>query len=50
MSNRSFGVILLCVWLILTGVLAVTNIRFEAASIIMGVLAIASGTLILFGK
>jgi len=50
MSNRSFGVILLCVWLILTGILSLTNFRFEAEHIIMGLLALSAGVLILLGK
>lgn len=50
MTNRSLGMILLCIWLILTGVLSVTNITFAAASIIMGVLAIAAGIFVLLGK
>ncbi len=50
MNNRSLGVIALCIWLILTGILAVTNISFAAAPIIMGVLAIIAGGLILLGR
>lgn len=42
--------IALAVWLILTGILLVTNIRFEAQGLILGVLAIAAAVLLLFGK
>jgi hypothetical protein len=50
MNNRSYGVICLCVFLICYGLIALTNFRFAAEDIIMGILAIAAGVLILMGK
>lgn len=38
--------ILLAVWFLLWGLLAVTNFKFEAQNLIMGVLAIAIAVLI----
>jgi hypothetical protein len=40
----------LAAWLILWGLLAVTNFRFAASDIIMGVLAIAAGVLLLLDR
>ncbi|MDD2429790.1 MAG: hypothetical protein PHQ85_09470 [Eubacteriales bacterium] len=48
--NKNLGMILLSVWLIMTGVLAIFNLQFEGRDIIMSILAIASGALILFGN
>jgi hypothetical protein len=48
--SRSFGVICLAVFLILFGLLTVTNIQVYAANGIKGVLAIAAGVLLLVGK
>ena len=42
--------ILLALWLILYGVLALTNITVAAVGIIMGVLAIGAAVLLLLGK
>ncbi len=50
MSNRSFAVIALAIYLILVGALALTNLTFVAAPIILGVLAIAAGILLLLGR
>ncbi len=50
MSNRTLGVILLCVWLVLTGLLMISNFKFDAQNVVMGFLAIAAGGLIAFGK
>ncbi len=38
--------ILLAVWFLLWGLLAVTNFKFEQANLIMGVLAVAIGIMI----
>ena len=48
--SKSFGVILLAIWLILTGILQLTNITFVAAAIILGCLAIGAGVCLLLGK
>jgi hypothetical protein len=41
--SRKIGVVLLAIWLVLTGFLAVTNFRFEQEHFVMGILAIAAG-------
>jgi hypothetical protein len=50
MSNRSFGVIALSIWAILSGALVLTNITFTAAPIILALLLIAAGVLLLLGR
>jgi hypothetical protein len=50
MSNRSFGVILLCIWAIVSGLLTLTNLAIAGADLVLGFLLIASGILILLGK
>lgn len=41
---------LLAVWLILSGLINLLGLAFAGLGIVMGVLAIASGVLILIGK
>lgn len=43
------GQILLCIWLIFTGLIGVLHLSMEALPLIMGILAIASGALMLIG-
>ena len=50
MANRSWGVILLSLWLIITGALVITNLTITAAPIILAVLAIVAGIALLLGK
>lgn len=50
MSGRPLWVIVLAVFLILGGLLLVTNLKFEAQNLLLGVGAIASGVLALVGK
>ena len=40
MSGRKFWVIALAVWMLLYGLLAITNVRFEMQGFLMGVLAL----------
>jgi len=47
--NKSVGMILLGIWLILTGLIPVLKVNFNGFPVIMEVLAIASGVLILLG-
>jgi uncharacterized membrane protein HdeD (DUF308 family) len=47
---RSVGMILLAIWLILTGLIALFNLAFAGVSIIMGLLALVAGILILIGR
>ncbi len=45
--TKKIGVILLAVWLILTGLIPLLKLSFEGIAIIMAVLAIAAGVLLL---
>jgi len=47
---KNLGMILLAIWLILTGLLKIVSFSFPAAGIILAILAIAAGVLILLGK
>ena len=47
---KSLGMVLLGVWLIVTGLLSVASIPIPAIGTILAVLAIAAGVLILLGR
>jgi hypothetical protein len=47
---KNLGMILLAIWLILTGLMALVNIPIQGKETIMAILVIASGVLLLFGK
>lgn len=42
--------IVLCVWLCLWGLLSISNFRFDASGLILGLLAIAAGILLVCDK
>ena len=46
----NLGMLLLSIWLILSGLVAVASFYFRGLPEIMGLLAIAAGILILLGK
>ena len=48
--TKSLGMICLAIFLIVYGLLALTNIQFTGAAIMMGVLAIVAGILLLLGR
>ena len=48
--TKNLGMLLLGVWLILSGLLPLLNLSFSGVGIIMGILAIAAGVLILTGR
>ena len=48
--TRNLGMILLAVWLIITGVAHFTNLSFSGMGTVMAALAIAAGALILIGR
>jgi len=50
MKFQSLGMLCLAAFLILTGVLTVTNITIAAAALVQGGLALAAGVLLLIGK
>jgi len=43
---KNLGILLLAVWLILTGLIAVLKFSFDGLPLVMGLLAIAAGVLI----
>lgn len=47
---RGIGAILLGVWLVLHGLISLTNLSFNGLGLIMGILALVAGLLILIGK
>lgn len=48
--SKNLGMILLSIWLILTGLFTIISFNFDGREIAMAILAIASGVLLLFGK
>ena len=48
--TRSAGLIVLAIWLILTGLIAIVNFSFTGLSIIMAILAIVAGALLLIRR
>lgn len=50
MKFDNWGMFLLAIFLVIYGVLAVTTINFVWSGPIMGLLALASGVLLLMGK
>jgi hypothetical protein len=47
---KNFGMLLLGIWLIMTGLIELLNFSFSGLPIIMAILAIAAGLLILLDK
>jgi hypothetical protein len=48
--TKNIGMLLLAIWLILTGLIALFSLSFDGLGIIMGLLAIAAGIFILIGR
>jgi hypothetical protein len=48
--TRNLGMVLLAIWLILTGLMPLLNLSFQGVGTIMAILAIASGVLLLMGR
>jgi hypothetical protein len=48
--TKSLGMLLLGIWLILTGLIPLLKLNFSGFPVIMEVLAIAAGVLILLGR
>ena len=48
--TSSLGMILLGIWLIMTGLIPLLNLSFEGLPLIMAILAIVSGVLVLFSN
>lgn len=50
MNGKSFGIVLLSLYLIAIGMVAVLSLTFDGLPIILGVIAILAGILLLIGK
>jgi hypothetical protein len=48
--TRNIGMLLLALWLVLTGVIPLLSLSFSGLGIVMAVLAIAAGVLIAVGR
>jgi hypothetical protein len=48
--TRNLGMLLLAIWLILTGLMPLLNLSFQGVGTIMAILAIAAGVLLLLGR
>lgn len=48
--TKSLGMLLLSIWLILTGLIPLLNLGFSGLGTVMAVLALTAGALILVGK
>jgi hypothetical protein len=48
--TRNIGMLLLGVWLILTGLIPLLNFTFSGLGTVMAILAIAAGVLIIIGR
>jgi hypothetical protein len=48
--TRNLGMLLLAIWLILTGLMPLLNLSFQGVGTIMAILAIAAGVLLLIGR
>ncbi len=50
MGSRKLWLIVLAVWFALWGLLQVSNVRFEAQGVVMGILALAVAVLVAFDQ
>jgi hypothetical protein len=48
--KKSFGMLLLGAWLILTGLISLAHLSFNGLSLIMAILALGAGVLLIAGK
>lgn len=48
--TRNIGMLLLAIWLVLTGLIPLLSISFSGLGTVMAVLAIAAGILIVVGR
>ncbi len=48
--TRNIGMLLLALWLILTGLIPLLNLSFSGLGTVMAILAIAAGVLIIVGR
>lgn len=48
--TKNLGMLLLAIWLILTGLIGLLGLSFHGLSILMGILAIAAGVILLIRR
>jgi hypothetical protein len=48
--TRNIGMLLLGIWLILTGLIPLLNFTFSGLGTVMAILAIAAGVLVIIGR
>jgi len=48
--TKNLGLLLLSIWLILTGLIPLLHLSFSGVGTVMAILAVASGALILVGR
>jgi hypothetical protein len=48
--TRNIGMLLLAIWLVLTGAIPLLNLSFSGLGTVMSILAIAAGVLIAIGR
>jgi len=48
--TRNLGMLLLAVWLVMTGAIPLLNLSFSGLGTVMAILAIAAGVLIVVGR
>ncbi len=48
--TKNLGMLLLGIWLVMTGLIPILSLTFAGLGMIMGILAIAAGVLILLGR
>ena len=48
--TRNLGMLLLAIWLILTGLIPLLNLSMSGLSQLMAILALAAGVLVLIGR
>jgi hypothetical protein len=48
--TRNLGMLLLAVWLVMTGVIPLLSLSFSGLGTVMAILAIAAGVLIVVGR
>jgi hypothetical protein len=48
--TRNIGMLLLSIWLILTGLITLLGFSFQGLPLVMAILAIAAGVFILLGR
>jgi hypothetical protein len=48
--TKNIGMLLLAIWLILTGLLPLLNLNFSGLGVVMAALAVAAGILIVIGR